>query len=78
MVPTKDSRLPAAEICRRNDWRAGTKLVGDEGYGPTVIEITAVGIQEILARQLSHNGVDEPCPGETLWGLENRDWKVVS
>lgn len=76
MVPTLKSPLPSAEICRRNGWGPGTKLVGDEGYGPTVIEITAVGTEAILAKMISHNG--EPAGGvEHTWTLECRDWKEI-
>lgn len=76
MVPTPKSILPSAEICRRNGWKAGTRLVGDEGYGPTVIEITAVGMEDILAKMISHGG--EPVDGvENKWGLDHRDWKEV-
>lgn len=76
MMPTLKSALSSAEICRRNGWEAGTRLVGDEGYGPTVIEITAVGAESILAKELSHNG--EPAGGhENVWLLDCRDWKEV-
>ena len=78
MTPTQNSPLPAAEICRRNDWEPGARLVGDEGYGPTVIEITAVGVETILARCISHNGT--PCcgAGEQMWHLDCRDWRETS
>ena len=46
----------SADKCHRNGWVAGTRLVGDEGYGPTVIEITAVGRDGVLAVEISHNG----------------------
>lgn len=70
----------AADKCRTNGWAVGTRLVGDEGYGPTVIEITAIGEESILAKTISHNG-DPSKPfgnSETLWSLEYRDWKVVA
>lgn len=71
-----NSRESSAEKCRRNGWVAGTRLVGDEGYGPTVIEITAVGEEGILAKQISHNGkpLEER---EGCWTLSERDWKVA-
>jgi hypothetical protein len=73
-VQTLNSRLSSAELCRLNGWGPGTRLVGDEGCGPTVIEITAVGQVSILARMISHKG--EPADGfESLWGLDNRDWQ---
>lgn len=76
MTPTKDSQLSSAELCRVNGWGPGTRLVGDEGYGPTVIEITGLGRESILAEVLSHNG--EPSRGhENAWTLEHRDWRPV-
>lgn len=70
-----DMREPA-DICRENGWSNGTRLVGDEGYGPTVIEITAVGERSILAKTVSHNGQTSSV-GECLWSLWCRDWHVV-
>lgn len=73
MEGTLNSKLAPAEICRRNGWGPGTRLVGDEGYGPLTIEITAVGQRSILARVVSDSsGV------ETMWHLELRDWKPVT
>lgn len=63
--------------CRRNGWKVGTRLVGDEGYGPTVIEITAIGESTLLAKTISHNGVDERNPRESTWTLEFREWREV-
>jgi len=48
--------VSSAEKCRRNGWKVGTRIVGDEGYGPTVIEITAIGEEAVLAKCISHNG----------------------
>lgn len=31
-----------ADVARRNGWVVGTRLAGDEGYGETIIEITAM------------------------------------
>lgn len=76
-VTTKSSELSAAEICRRNGWGPGTRLVGDEGYGPTVIEITAVGHDHILAIPVSDNGKPSYRPYENSWTLECRDWKEI-
>jgi hypothetical protein len=66
-----------ADVCRERGWGPGTYLVGDEGYGPTVIKITAVGERGILAKQISHNG--KPSDGsESAWTLSCRDWKQAS
>ncbi len=68
------TRLPAAEHARRNGWGVGTRLAGDEGYGETIIRITAIGERSVLAVRESHRG--EPCAGhEQLWTFDYRDWK---
>jgi hypothetical protein len=72
MEATLKNPLPAAELCRRNGWGVGTRLVGDEGYGPHTIEITAVGALEILAHCVSCGD-----SREIIWTLECRDWKPV-
>lgn len=65
-----------ADVCRRLGWLPGTLLEGDEGYGPSVIRITALGETEILARRVRHNG--QPVNDhETNWTLSCRDWKQV-
>jgi hypothetical protein len=69
-----DFRWPAT-ICRERRWGVGTQLVGDEGSGPTVIQITAIGERNILARELSHNGKRATHHNETLWTLGCRDWQ---
>jgi hypothetical protein len=65
-----------AQRCRSNGWTVGTYLVGDEGYGPTIIKITAIGERRVLARMVSHNGKAGPRDGETTWMLRLRDWQV--
>lgn len=72
MESTLNSRLSPAEICRRNGWVQGTKIVGDEGYGPCTIEITAVGVMSILARCIHPHA-----SSEQMWHLDMRDWKAV-
>jgi hypothetical protein len=66
-----------AELCRIFGWGPGTRLQGDEGYGMTVIEITAVGEEMILAKMISHNGVGE-VRSESSWTLKCRDWVPVT
>lgn len=73
--------MTAAETCRKHGWSKGTRLEGtegdDKGWSSTnVIEITAVGEEEILAKCISHNGKPHPC-GERNWSLGHRDWKKV-
>lgn len=73
-VKTLNSRLSPTAICRANGWTVGTRLVGDEGYGPAVIEITAVGESSVLAKKISQNGDTSKGYGETSWALWCRDW----
>ncbi len=47
-------------------------LEGDEGYGPTRIVLTAVGEDNVLARQ-----VNEPRRFENMWTLACRPWVLV-
>jgi hypothetical protein len=68
------SRETSADFCRRMGWKVGTRLVGEEGYGATVIEITAIGERSILAKTISHAGdLSLACP-EGCWTLSCRDW----
>ena len=64
--PGEDSATHA----RRRGWDVGTRLIGDEGYGPTIITITAIGRQNVLA-----------CPDgrdyENMWTLAARDWQAL-
>jgi hypothetical protein len=73
----KPGEYSDADVCRNNGWKVGTRLVGDEGYGPTVIELTAIGERNIMAKTISHNGKPEESPLEGNWTLSCRDWKVV-
>lgn len=72
----RDSRPPAI-VCRERGWAPGTRLIGDDGYGPTVIEITAVGEMSILAKEISHAGKRTKELREGLWGLDSRDWRAT-
>lgn len=71
---TTTIRENPADTCRRNGWDVGTRLVGDEGYGPTVIRVTAIGESHILAVRESHKGEPEKHPREGLWTLDCREW----
>lgn len=68
--------MSSAEICRKNGWRPGNFLEGDEGYGPTVIQLTAIGAENVLARMISHDGKPADCR-ESHWTLEYRGWKRI-
>lgn len=67
---THNSILSDAELCRRNGWGVGTRLVGDDGYNPTTITITAIGQDSILAS-------DNNYPLEASWTLKCREWEEV-
>lgn len=64
--------VPEADIVRAHGWGPGTRLIGDEGYGPTIIRITAVGEQNILAIAEGDRN------WEFTWTLKHRDWKEVT
>lgn len=72
----ESERWVDAAICCKNGWTVGTWLVGDEGYGPTVIRITAIGEEGILAIGVTHNGKTVNW-GERCWTLRCRDWKKI-
>lgn len=76
LVTQRPGESPA-DACRRLGWTAGTRLVGDEGYGPTVIEITAIGERQILAKRISHNGKVPDWTRENSWVLDCRVWLPV-
>ena len=65
-----------ADACRRLGFKPGTRIVGNEGYGNTIIEITAIGEKCILARQISHDGMIMHGP-ESTWTLSCRRWVEV-
>lgn len=74
-VTIRSRRAPAI-ICREHGWTAGTCLQGDEGYGPSIIRITAIGENQILAREIRQDG--KPYGGwESTWTLDCRDWHEV-
>lgn len=73
-VKTRNSSLSDAELCRRNGWRRGTLLKGSEGYGMSVIVITAVGESSILAKLVKHGRKPTPNECEMSWTLHARNW----
>lgn len=71
-MPTQKHNQTPAEFCREMGWGVGQRLVGDEGYGPTTIEITAIGEDKLLAKAI------HPKPrSENNWTLCCRDWQPV-
>lgn len=72
-----ENRGEPAEVARLKGWTVGTRLEGDEGSGPSVIEITAIGERAVLAKCISMNGVAEKNSREGLWTFSCRDWQVA-
>ena len=70
MRGTLDNPLPPAVICRERGWKVGDRLIGDEGYGPEVIVITAIGAEKFLARR-------EDGGREGVWCLDAREWRLA-
>lgn len=60
----------SADHARRRGWDVGTRLIGDEGHGPTIITLTAVGRENVLA---CADGRDY----ENMWTLAARDWREL-
>jgi len=65
-----------ADICRENGWGVGTRLIAHGGTRPFVIEITAVGLERILAALVWHDGTIRACD-EMEWSLQHREWRKV-
>lgn len=63
-----------ADVARAKGWTEGTRIVGDEGYGPTVIEITEVTRSRLFAKRISHNGTPVTERRDNSWVLYCRDW----
>jgi hypothetical protein len=61
------------DLCRANCWAAGDKLIGEDGYGTILVELTGVSADGISARVVARNGVaiHPPQPLDTLTG---RSW----
>jgi len=68
----------SAEECRQRGFKAGDRLIGDEGWGPTVIGITAIGETLLLAKPISYGEDHVIHPYECAWTLDCRDWEKIS
>lgn len=75
---TRNDQRHAAEVCREHGWQAGTRLIGSDDVGTTVIEITAVGQRVLLARTISQNHRPAAYGHERSWRLSDRDWHEVA
>jgi len=65
-VKTLGSKMAPADICRANDWVAGTVLRGDKLHSP-IIRITAIGEQKVFA-------VNEADGFEGAWSFDSQEW----
>ena len=54
------------ETAQLNGWTVGTRLVGDEGHGPTVIRITAIGETAVADASALKEAVSAHEPGERV------------
>ena len=69
--------LTERETCDLNGWGIGTRLIGDEGYGPAIIEITHFtrnGSMLAICESRQGERVEE---SEHFWTLECREWSEV-
>lgn len=71
-INTLNSPIPNVKLCELNGWHPGTRLIGDEGYGPCTIRITAIGESSILAVCESHGS------SESTWTLKCREWEEAT
>lgn len=68
--PHWQGRESSATHARRRGWGAGTRLIGDEGYGPTIITIIALGRDLVIAHA-------DGRARENTWTLSARDWQEL-
>lgn len=72
--------MTAAETCRQNRWKPGDILRGTEsgsGWSHThCIQITAVGLEGILARSVGQEETEWRM--ESNWVLHCREWRKVA
>jgi hypothetical protein len=66
-----------ADECRKRGFKVGNYLSADEGFGETVILLTAIGERSILAREISHKGKPVPYSDDVSWTLSCRDWNLL-
>ncbi len=83
MIPTLGSTLNGAQLCRANNWTAGTMLIGEPnqhsknfpGNKSPIIWITAVGHSNVFARGFDEwSGVFN---AENSWYLSTRNWQEL-
>lgn len=65
------------EICQKNGWDVGTRLVGDEGWGPDVIEIRYLSPSIVVCRLVLPHNPNHPKGSDAPWTLQCRNWQKV-
>jgi len=86
IVETSSSRLSDAQICRYNQWTAGTELFAAKVrvFKNNVlahvardvrIRLTAIGETLVLGRQLTSGVVGLRSAPERVWNLHDADWR---
>lgn len=82
-VPTVRSRLSTADLCKANGWSVGTVLEGERlpKEPPEMplpqIQITAIGLQVILAIPMRIAGAERFGGDEQAYSLKTRNWRAV-
>lgn len=64
-----------ADFCRRMGWEVGTVIAGNEGYGTTAMEITAIGEEKVLTKFVYKDGSQS---SEHTWTHVCRHWKQIN
>lgn len=65
--------MTSAELCRANGWVVGDVLEADWIYGPTRVQLTAIGEELILGRLCGK----ESKPPESAFFLGGIEWHKV-
>ena len=85
-VPTSQSSLSSAEICRQRGWTVGTRLVSyreasREDRGRAVasveIELTAIGLRNVLGVVVAYSGTPVGGADEHQWNLTCANWEAA-
>jgi hypothetical protein len=72
-IRTSTMSASSAQICRDLDWQVGDLLecLGD------VLQLTAIGVDLVLAREIKLNGKMIAHPVERAYDLHESDWEKI-
>lgn len=82
-VATVRSRLSTADLCKANGWGVGTVLEGERLPKEPAemplpqIQITAIGVQVILAIPVRLAGSERFGGDEEAFSLKTRNWRAI-